>query len=121
MDHYDTRTPQAKSEDRIKGKFAEAIIAEMFTRAGFVVRQLGYENIMQDLDRKSSLWQNLSNEGSTIESTPDLAIFNNSHHLICFLEVKYRKNPDMDELKSRIKKMSSHWLQKLSGNDQLKI
>ncbi|MBI3443045.1 hypothetical protein HY008_00035 [Candidatus Woesebacteria bacterium] len=109
MKKYDTRTDQAKSDDRVKGKLAEAIVAEMLTRADYVVRQLGYENIMQDLDRKSSLWQHLSSEGSTIESTPDLAILNNAHHLLCFLEVKYRSVPDQEELIRTIEKLSSRW------------
>jgi hypothetical protein len=64
---------------------------------------------MQDLDRKSSLWQQLSNEGNTIESTPDLAILNNSNHFLGFLEVKFRHNPNMEELRERIEKMSSNW------------
>lgn len=106
---YSTQTPIDFSKQLIKGKVAEMIFEQMFRRVdGYTVIPFGYESIIPELvqyaekEDRNGLIENIRN-------APDFALVSHNPKQVLLVEVKYRYQLDMDEVKSTAKRICDQW------------
>ena len=77
------------------GKKAEKLICDMMIELGFKVFNFGYEYIFPQLADKTNLLKGQS--GEFIRSIPDFLIVDQETNHAYLIEVKFRKNTELDE------------------------
>ena len=93
----------------IKGKVAEIIFDQMFREEGkFTVIPFGYERTLPELAQyaqKANYQQVIDN----IRSAPDFALVSQNRKQVFLVEVKYRSNIRMEELREVAEKIQNRW------------
>ncbi|MEO5645881.1 MAG: hypothetical protein ABIQ91_00185 [Candidatus Paceibacterota bacterium] len=104
-----SQTPIDFSKQLIKGKIAELVFEQMFRRVdGYTVIPFGYESIIPELvqyaerEDRNGLIENIRN-------APDFALVSHAPKQVLLVEVKYRKNIDMEEVKETAKRICAQW------------
>ena len=104
-----SQTPIDFSKQLIKGKVAELVFEQMFRRVeGYTVIPFGYESIIPELiqysDRveRAGLIENIRN-------APDFALVSHDPKQVKLVEVKYRHQIDMEEVKETARKIHKQW------------
>jgi hypothetical protein len=103
------QTPIDFSKQLIKGKVAELVFEQMFRRvSGYTVIPFGYESIIPELvqyaekEDRNGLIENIRN-------APDFALVSHDPKQVLLVEVKYRANMDMEEVKQTAKRICEQW------------
>jgi hypothetical protein len=106
---YKPQTPIDFSKQLIKGKVAEMVFEQMFRRVeGYTVIPFGYESIIPELvqyaekEDRNGLIENIRN-------APDFALVSHNPKQVLLVEVKYRYQLDMEEVKRTSKRICEQW------------
>lgn len=103
------QTPIDFSKQLIKGKIAEMVFEQMFRRVnGYTVIPFGYESIIPELvqyaekEDRSGLIENIRN-------APDFALVSHDPKQVLLVEVKYRSNLNLEQIKETAKRICDQW------------
>lgn len=98
------------SESIIKGGNATNLVSEMLKHAGYSVYRFGYEELLPSLAQNEMFRKKNGNRVSDkIKTMPDFVVTNGTGEVF-LLEVKYRKNHQIElELVDRLKKVEAYW------------
>jgi hypothetical protein len=101
-------------ENILKGRMAEALVAELLSQCGNKVYRFGYETVLQNLTQVDSSFDRQSEVGQQIISIPDFLVLNEAGSPF-FLEVKFRSLPDCwcDEDLTMFKNIQRFWKAKI--------
>jgi len=93
----------------IKGKIAEMVFDLMMRESGaFTIIPFGYENTIHELLH----YKNIKKQRKAInrvKRTPDFVVISEETKTVNLVEVKYRNNPDWEEIKKRAKEITDLW------------
>jgi hypothetical protein len=96
------------TKNLVKGRIAETIFSQMLRDAGvFTVLEFGYEKIVPDL-----LQYNHGHDDPVIETlrtAPDFAIINQVTKEVKLVEVKYRRQLNISDMKLCAERMHQSW------------
>ena len=77
----------------LKGKIAENLVRELLEKNGLRVYSLGQKKLLEELEQTENSFSWESKTGKKISSIPDFIVFNNESKS-CFVEVKFRSDPE---------------------------
>jgi len=76
------------------GRKAENLIKEMMEELGFIVVPFGYEYLIPEFANRNKLLK--GNAGEFVRGLPDFLIIDKETNIAHFIEVKYRKNGEIN-------------------------
>jgi len=76
------------------GRKAESLIKEMMEELGFIVVPFGYEYLTPEFANRKKLLKGRA--GEFVRGLPDFLIIDRQTNVAYFIEVKYRKNGEID-------------------------
>ncbi len=96
-------------KDLVKGKIAEIIFEQMFRESdNYTILPCGYESTLPELAQ----YQRLTMVQDVIDNfrhAPDFVLISQNKKEVYLVEVKYRSNPDAEELKEICEETLKHW------------
>jgi hypothetical protein len=106
------QTPQTDfdfSKQLIKGKITELVFEQMFRKMGnFTVIPFGYESVQPELMQHSHLAK-YKEVFDNIRTAPDFALVSHDKKEVFLVEVKYRSNHSVEEIKEMAVKIQERW------------
>lgn len=97
------------SRQLIKGRIAETLFEQMLRDAGgFTILAFGYESVLPELAHRQHDIQ-AEETMEIIRRAPDFAVIDNKTHDVHLIEVKYRMNPDSNNILKVAKLMHESW------------
>jgi len=103
-------TDQNFSKNLIKGKIAQIIFEQMFREQGeYTVIPFGYENILPEIFPQRNNFEGAQKAIDNIRNAPDYTIISAKKEKVYLVEVKYRRELNMEEIKSIAAKQIERW------------
>jgi hypothetical protein len=98
------------SKNLIKGKIAQIIFEQMFREQGeYTVIPFGYENILPEIFPQHNNFEGAQKAINNIRNAPDYTLISIKKEKVYLVEVKYRKELNLEEIKNIATKQSQRW------------
>jgi hypothetical protein len=98
------------SENLIKGKIAQIIFEQMFREQGeYTVIPFGYENILPEIFPQRNNFEGAQRAIDNIRHAPDYTLISAKKEKVYLVEVKYRKEMNIEEIKNIAAKQIQRW------------
>ncbi|MFA5163003.1 MAG: hypothetical protein WC441_00575 [Patescibacteria group bacterium] len=98
------------SKNLIKGKIAQIIFEQMFREQGeYTVIPFGYENILPEIFPQRNNFEGAQRAIDNIRHAPDYTLISAKKEKVYLVEVKYRKELNIDEIKTIAAKQIQRW------------
>ena len=98
------------SKNLIKGKIAQIIFEQMFREQGeYTVIPFGYENILPEIFPQRNNFEGAQRAIDNIRHAPDYTLISAKKEKVYLVEVKYRKELNIEEIKSIAAKQIQRW------------
>ena len=100
-------------EEMLKGRMAESLVEELFSKSGNKIYRFGYEAILQNLTQIEKSFNTNNEAGKMIQTIPDFIIVDKNRNPT-FLEVKFRRNGHLhNDDKERLLRIGDFWKAKI--------
>jgi hypothetical protein len=98
------------SKNLIKGKIAQIIFEQMFREQGeYTVIPFGYENILPEIFPQRHNFEGAQRAIDNIRHAPDYTLISARKEKVFLVEVKYRKEMDLEEIKAIAAMQIQRW------------
>jgi len=98
------------SKNLIKGKIAQIIFEQMFREQGeYTVIPFGYENILPEIFPQRNNFEGAQKAIDNIRNAPDYTLISAKKEKVYLVEVKYRKELNIEEIKKIAEKQIQRW------------
>lgn len=98
------------SKNLIKGKIAQIIFEQMFREQGeYTVIPFGYENILPEIFPQRNNFEGAQRAIDNIRHAPDYTLISAKKEKVYLVEVKYRKELNIEEIKNIAAKQIQRW------------
>lgn len=98
------------SKNLIKGKIAQIIFEQMFREQGeYTVIPFGYENILPEIFPQCNNFEGAQRAIDNIRHAPDYTLISAKKEKVYLVEVKYRKELNLEEIKNIAAKQIQRW------------
>jgi hypothetical protein len=98
------------SKNLIKGKIAQIIFEQMFREQGeYTVIPFGYENILPEIFPQRNNFEGAQRAIDNIRNAPDYTLISVKKEKVYLVEVKYRKELNIEEVKKIAEKQIQRW------------
>lgn len=98
------------SKNLIKGKIAEIIFEQMFREQGeYTVIPFGYENMLPEIFPQNNNFEGAKRVIDNIRNAPDYTLISIKREKVYLVEVKYRKELNIEEIKEIADKQIQRW------------
>jgi len=98
------------SKNLIKGKIAQIIFEQMFREQGeYTVIPFGYENILPEIFPQRNNFEGAQRAIDNIRNAPDYTLISVKKEKVYLVEVKYRKELNIEEIKKIAEKQIQRW------------
>jgi hypothetical protein len=98
------------SKNLIKGKIAQIIFEQMFREQGeYTVIPFGYENILPEIFPQRNNFKGAQRAIDNIRHAPDYTLISAKKEKVYLVEVKYKKELNIEEIKSIAAKQIQRW------------
>ena len=98
------------SKNLIKGKIAQIIFEQMFREQGeYTVIPFGYENILPEIFPQRNNFEGAQRAIDNIRHAPDYTLISAKKEKVYLVEVKYRKELNIEEIKTIAAKQIQRW------------
>jgi len=98
------------SKNLIKGKIAQIIFEQMFREQGeYTVIPFGYENILPEIFPQRNNFEGAQRAIDNIRHAPDYTLISAKKEKVYLVEVKYRRELNIEEIKNIAAKQIQRW------------
>lgn len=98
------------SKNLIKGKIAQIIFEQMFREQGeYTVIPFGYENILPEIFPQRNNFEGAQRAIDNIRYAPDYTLISAKKEKVYLVEVKYRKEMNIEEIRMIAAKQIQRW------------